>query len=139
VIAEARGLITVDAKSGSFYAAAHVNRANTMRSMIVRRSPLHGRGAFAMKPLAANERVLQCMGEITSRRNAVRRHQREGVEGLGHVIEVSLRFLVMKIPNRSIMDIAFSGGHQLRRSLVPSVSVELARHQSVAVLSAASW
>jgi hypothetical protein len=72
-----------------------------------------------MKPLAAGERVLQYKGEITSWRNAVRRHQREGVEGLCHVIEVSLRILEMKISNRS---------HQLRRSLVLSVSVELARH-----------
>jgi SET domain-containing protein len=34
-----------------------------------------------MKPLAAGERVLQYKGEITSWRNAIRRHQREGVEG----------------------------------------------------------
>ncbi|MGF6595321.1 SET domain-containing protein [Paraburkholderia sp. GAS448] len=37
-----------------------------MRRMIVRRSPVHGRGAFAMKPLAAGERVLKYKGEITS-------------------------------------------------------------------------
>jgi len=52
-----------------------------MRRVIVRRSSAHGRGVFAMKPLAAGERVLQYKGEITSWRNAVRRHQREGVEG----------------------------------------------------------
>ena len=52
-----------------------------MRRVIVRRSSVHGRGVFAMKPLAAGERVLQYKGEITSWRNAVRRHQREGVEG----------------------------------------------------------
>jgi hypothetical protein len=34
-----------------------------------------------MKPLAAGERLLQYKGEITSWRKAVRRHQREGVEG----------------------------------------------------------
>jgi SET domain-containing protein len=34
-----------------------------------------------MKPLAAGERVLQYKGEITSWSKAVRRHQREGVEG----------------------------------------------------------
>jgi len=59
-----------------------------------------------MKPLAAGERVLQCEGEITSWRNAVRRHQREGV---------SLRILEMKIPNRSITDTAF----QRRSSVAP--------------------
>ncbi|ANB76557.1 SET domain-containing protein-lysine N-methyltransferase [Paraburkholderia phytofirmans OLGA172] len=52
-----------------------------MRRVIVRRSSVHGRGVFAIKPLAAAERVLQYKGEITSWRNAVRRHQREGIEG----------------------------------------------------------
>ncbi|CAE6791559.1 hypothetical protein R69927_05709 [Paraburkholderia domus] len=52
-----------------------------MRRVIVRRSPVHGKGVFAMHALAAGERVLEYKGEITSWRNAVRRHQREGVEG----------------------------------------------------------
>ena len=51
-----------------------------MRRVIVRRSSVHGRGVFAIKPLAAGERVLQYKGEITSWRDAVRRHRREGVE-----------------------------------------------------------
>ncbi|MFM0093713.1 SET domain-containing protein-lysine N-methyltransferase [Paraburkholderia sediminicola] len=52
-----------------------------MRRVIVRRSSVHGRGVFAIKPLAAGECVLQYKGEITSWRDAVRRHRREGVEG----------------------------------------------------------
>jgi SET domain-containing protein len=52
-----------------------------MRRVIVRRSSVHGKGVFAMHALAAGERVLEYKGEITSWRNAVRRHQREGVEG----------------------------------------------------------
>ncbi|MCX4174650.1 MULTISPECIES: SET domain-containing protein [Paraburkholderia] len=52
-----------------------------MRRVIVRRSSVHGRGVFAARPLAAGERVLQYKGEITSWRNAVRRHRREGVDG----------------------------------------------------------
>ncbi|WP_341318491.1 SET domain-containing protein-lysine N-methyltransferase [Paraburkholderia sp. IMGN_8] len=52
-----------------------------MRRVIVRRSPVHGKGVFAMHALAAGERVLEYKGEITSWRNALRRHQREGVEG----------------------------------------------------------
>jgi SET domain-containing protein len=52
-----------------------------MRRVIVRRSPVHGKGVFAFHTLAAGERVLEYKGEITSWRNAVRRHQREGVEG----------------------------------------------------------
>ncbi|ANB72749.1 SET domain-containing protein-lysine N-methyltransferase [Paraburkholderia phytofirmans OLGA172] len=52
-----------------------------MRRVIVRRSAVHGKGVFAIRPLAAGERVLQYKGEITSWRNAVRRHQREGIAG----------------------------------------------------------
>ncbi|MFP3648717.1 SET domain-containing protein, partial [Paraburkholderia sp. SIMBA_054] len=52
-----------------------------MRRVIVRRSSVHGKGVFAMKPLAAGERVLQYKGEIVSWCNAVRRHQRDGVAG----------------------------------------------------------
>ncbi|WP_429359627.1 SET domain-containing protein [Paraburkholderia sp. GAS32] len=52
-----------------------------MRRVIVRRSSVHGKGVFAIHPLSAGERVLEYKGEITSWRTAVRRHQREGVEG----------------------------------------------------------
>ncbi|MFM0197995.1 SET domain-containing protein-lysine N-methyltransferase [Paraburkholderia strydomiana] len=52
-----------------------------MGRVIVRRSPVHGKGVFAMHVLAAGERVLEYKGEITSWRNAVRRHQSEDVEG----------------------------------------------------------
>ena len=52
-----------------------------MRRVIVRRSSVHGKGVFAKYALAAAERVLEYKGEITSWRNAVRRHQRECVEG----------------------------------------------------------
>ncbi|MCI0148911.1 SET domain-containing protein-lysine N-methyltransferase [Paraburkholderia sediminicola] len=52
-----------------------------MRRVIVRRSSVHGKGVFAMRTLAAGERVLEYKGEVTSWRNAVRCHQREGVEG----------------------------------------------------------
>lgn len=52
-----------------------------MRRVIVRRSQVHGKGVFATHALAAGERVLEYKGEITSWRSAVRRHQREGVEG----------------------------------------------------------
>ena len=52
-----------------------------MRRVVVRRSPVDGKGVFALHALAAAERVLEYKGEITSWRNAVRRHQHEGVEG----------------------------------------------------------
>lgn len=52
-----------------------------MRRVIVRRSPVHGKGVFALRPLAAGERVLEYKGEITAWRDALRRHRREGVAG----------------------------------------------------------
>ncbi|MFM0418365.1 SET domain-containing protein [Paraburkholderia aromaticivorans] len=52
-----------------------------MRRVIVRRSPVHGKGVFATRSLAAGERVLEYKGEITAWRNALRRHRREGVPG----------------------------------------------------------
>lgn len=52
-----------------------------MRRVIVRRSSVHGKGVFAMRPLAAGECVLEYRGELTSWREAVRRHRREGVAG----------------------------------------------------------
>ncbi|GGC27438.1 SET domain-containing protein-lysine N-methyltransferase [Paraburkholderia caffeinilytica] len=42
---------------------------------------MHGNGVFAMRPLAAGERVLEYKGEITTWRDALRRHRREGVAG----------------------------------------------------------
>jgi SET domain-containing protein len=71
----------VDAEICRFYADAIISQRNSMRRLIVRRSSVHGKGVFAMRPLAAGERVLEYKGEITAWRDAVRRHRREGVEG----------------------------------------------------------
>jgi uncharacterized protein len=54
---------------------------DSMRRVIVRRSPVHGKGVFALRPLAAGERVFEYKGTRTPWREAVRRHQREGVDG----------------------------------------------------------
>lgn len=71
----------IDADLCLFYTGAHTSRGNNVRRVIVRRSSAHGKGVFAARALAAGERVLQYKGQITSWRNAARRHQREGVEG----------------------------------------------------------
>lgn len=52
-----------------------------MRRVIVRRSSIHGKGVFALRPLTAGERVFEYKGEVTSWREAVRRHRREGIAG----------------------------------------------------------
>lgn len=52
-----------------------------MRRVAVRQSPVHGKGVFALRPLAAGERVLEYKGKRTSWRAAVRRHERYGVAG----------------------------------------------------------
>jgi hypothetical protein len=36
-----------------------------MRRLIVRHSPVHGKGVFALRPLAAGERVLEFKGDVT--------------------------------------------------------------------------
>jgi uncharacterized protein len=52
-----------------------------MRRVVVRRSPVHGKGVFALRPLAAGERVLEFKGRVTSWRKASSRFSRNGVEG----------------------------------------------------------
>lgn len=52
-----------------------------MRRVIVRRSPVHGKGVFALRRIAGGERLLEYKGEVTTWREAVRRRQRHGVDG----------------------------------------------------------
>jgi SET domain-containing protein len=52
-----------------------------MRRVSVRHSPVHGKGLFAIRQLWAGERVLEYKGEVTSWRNAPRRHSRDDVAG----------------------------------------------------------
>jgi SET domain-containing protein len=42
---------------------------------------VHGKGVFALRPLAAGERILEYKGELTSWRKAISRHRRSGVAG----------------------------------------------------------
>jgi len=44
------------------------------RRIAVRRSPIHGRGVFALRPLDAGERVIEYAGEVIPWEEAVRRH-----------------------------------------------------------------
>jgi SET domain-containing protein len=71
----------VDTEICRTYTGEDIGQGNSMRRVIVRRSSVHGKGVFAMRPLAAGERVLEYKGEITAWHVAVRRHRREGVEG----------------------------------------------------------
>ena len=41
----------------------------------MRRSPIHGRGVFALRPISAGERVIEYAGEVIPWEEAVRRHQ----------------------------------------------------------------
>jgi SET domain-containing protein len=71
----------VDAEIGRVYTGADISEGNSMRRVIVRRSSIHGKGVFAMRSLGAGERVFEYKGELTSWREAVRRHRRDGIEG----------------------------------------------------------
>lgn len=68
-----------------------------MRRVSVRRSPVHGKGVFALRALEPGERLLEYKGERTSWRAAARRYERNGILGHtflfglsdGHVIDGS--------------------------------------------------
>lgn len=45
------------------------------RRIAVRRSPIHGRGVFALRPIAAGERLIEYTGEVIPWEEAIRRHQ----------------------------------------------------------------
>lgn len=49
-------------------------RAGTSRRTQVRRSGVHGKGMFALAPLAAGEVVIEYTGEVITWREALRRH-----------------------------------------------------------------
>ncbi|WP_350357512.1 SET domain-containing protein-lysine N-methyltransferase [Paraburkholderia fungorum] len=53
-----------------------------MRRVIVRRSPVHGKGVFALRRLSAGERIVEYKGEIMTWRKARSRHRRYG--DMGH-------------------------------------------------------
>lgn len=47
-----------------------------MRRVTVRRSPVHGRGVFALRALAAGERIFEYKGEVIRWRTAIRQSRR---------------------------------------------------------------
>ena len=54
-----------------------------MRRIVVRRSPVHGRGVFALTKIRSGELLVEYKGEVTSWRVASPRYQRNGAED-GH-------------------------------------------------------
>lgn len=52
-----------------------------MRRVAVRRSPIHGKGVFALRQITAGDRILEYKGIVTTWKSAIRRHERDGVEG----------------------------------------------------------
>lgn len=52
-----------------------------MKRFAVRRSPIHGRGVFALTPLSAGDRLIEYRGTLMSWRAAVRTWQRNGHPG----------------------------------------------------------
>ena len=54
-------------------ATASANRRNGRRVQ-VRRSGVHGKGVFALKPIRAGEKVIEYTGEVITWKEALRRH-----------------------------------------------------------------
>lgn len=52
-----------------------------MKRISVRRSPIHGKGVFALRPLSRGERVFECRGFVTTSREASRHYARRDDEG----------------------------------------------------------
>ena len=57
-----------------------------LRRITARRSSVHGKGLFALQPLAAGERLIEYKGEVTSWRRAAARQQSE----IGHTFAFGL-------------------------------------------------
>lgn len=51
-----------------------------MQRVVVRRSVVHGRGVFAVRPLRAGERIFEYLGELTTWQAAVQRYESRGDE-----------------------------------------------------------
>ncbi|TDV11718.1 SET domain-containing protein [Paraburkholderia caballeronis] len=52
-----------------------------MRRVTVRKSSVHGKGVFALQPLAAGERIFEYKGLVTTWNEAARYHSRRAEEG----------------------------------------------------------
>jgi SET domain-containing protein len=52
-----------------------------VRRVAVRKSSVHGRGVFALRTIAAGQRIFEYRGEVTSWRRASARHRRSGTRG----------------------------------------------------------
>jgi SET domain-containing protein len=51
------------------------------RRVVVRRSPVHGRGVFALQALEPGERILEYKGDLIRWQTAVRQHRKSGMSG----------------------------------------------------------
>ncbi|MFM0239695.1 SET domain-containing protein [Paraburkholderia phytofirmans] len=60
-----------------------------MRRVTVRRSPVHGRGVFALRALEAGERILEYKGEVIMWRTAVRQYLRHNDPGRTYLFGLS--------------------------------------------------
>jgi uncharacterized protein len=52
-----------------------------MRRVVVKKSSVHGKGVFALRPLSAGERILEYKGEVIGWRKAVRRYTKHAETG----------------------------------------------------------
>jgi SET domain-containing protein len=59
----------------------HISIKQPMKRFTVRKSPVHGRGVFALRPLRAGEILVEYKGKRIRWRQAVRAHLAEGVSG----------------------------------------------------------
>jgi SET domain-containing protein len=54
--------------------------ARDSRRIQVRKSGVHGKGVFALRPIASGERIIEYKGEVISWREALRRHPHDPLD-----------------------------------------------------------
>ena len=66
----------------------HLSRGDSRRIQ-VRKSGVHGKGVFALKPIAAGERIIEYTGEIISWPEALRRHPHDPADPMAKIQALS--------------------------------------------------
>jgi hypothetical protein len=103
------------------------NDTMRLRRITARRSSVHGKGLFALQPLAAGERLIECKGEVTSWRQAAGRQRSEIAILLITIIRIEQTGRDAPSHATSAAD-ALSGHRRERRDAALEVALSLEKY-----------